>query len=116
MNKQDCLPNAVWPVMLKRATHENKNCKCQAQSNEIEICFLSLLLRLESDKYHQAFASGSAVNLSFIAAAFLIRFVMFERLKSKLNGKTKLNKILNSVRQHNHFITEGNYIGYVFRL
>ena len=24
--------------------------------------------------------------------------------------------ILNSVRQHNYFITQGNYIGYMFRL
>ena len=28
----------------------------------------------------------------------------------------KGNIILNSVRQHNYFITEGNYIGYMFRL
>ena len=27
-----------------------------------------------------------------------------------------LNIILNSVRQHNYFITQGNYIGYMFRL
>jgi len=27
-----------------------------------------------------------------------------------------LNIILNSVRQHNHFITQGFYIGYMFRL
>ena len=26
------------------------------------------------------------------------------------------NIILNSVRQHNYFITQGNYIGYIFRL
>jgi len=26
------------------------------------------------------------------------------------------NIILNSVRQHNHFIAQGNYIGYMFRL
>jgi len=26
------------------------------------------------------------------------------------------NIILNNVRQHNYFITQGNYIGYVFRL
>jgi len=26
------------------------------------------------------------------------------------------NIILNSVRQHNYFITQGNYIGYKFRL
>jgi len=26
------------------------------------------------------------------------------------------NIILNSVRQHNYFITQGNYIGYMFRL
>ena len=28
----------------------------------------------------------------------------------------KRNIILNSVRQHNYFITQGNYIGYKFRL
>jgi len=28
----------------------------------------------------------------------------------------KRNIILNSVRQHNHFITQGIYIGYMFRL
>ena len=28
----------------------------------------------------------------------------------------KPNVILNSVRQHHYFITEGNYIGYMFRL
>jgi len=28
----------------------------------------------------------------------------------------KCNLILNSVRQHNYFITQGNYIGYMFRL
>jgi len=28
----------------------------------------------------------------------------------------KCNMILNSVRQHNYFITQGNYIGYMFRL
>ena len=28
----------------------------------------------------------------------------------------KRNIILNSVRQHNYFITQGNYIGYMFRL
>jgi len=28
----------------------------------------------------------------------------------------KHNIILNSVRQHNYFITKGNYIGYMFRL
>ena len=28
----------------------------------------------------------------------------------------KHNTILNSVRQHNYFITQGNYIGYMFRL
>jgi len=26
------------------------------------------------------------------------------------------NIILNNVRQHNYFITQGNYIGYMFRL
>jgi len=26
------------------------------------------------------------------------------------------NIILNSLRQHNHFITQGIYIGYMFRL
>jgi len=28
----------------------------------------------------------------------------------------KRNIILNSVRQHNYFITQGTYIGYMFRL
>ena len=28
----------------------------------------------------------------------------------------KRNVTLNSVRQHNYFITQGNYTGYVFRL
>jgi len=28
----------------------------------------------------------------------------------------KRNTILNSVRQHNYFITQDNYIGYMFRL
>jgi len=28
----------------------------------------------------------------------------------------KRNIILNSVRQHNYFTTQGNYIGYMFRL
>ena len=28
----------------------------------------------------------------------------------------KRNITLNSVRQHNYFITQGNYIGYMFRL
>jgi len=27
-----------------------------------------------------------------------------------------LDVILNNVRQHNYFITQGNYIGYMFRL
>ena len=27
-----------------------------------------------------------------------------------------LNIILNNVRHHNYFITQGNYIGYMFRL
>ena len=40
--------------------------------------------------------------------------------KSYLNASITIwlwrNMILNSVRQHNHFITEGNYIGYMFRL
>ena len=28
----------------------------------------------------------------------------------------KRNITLNRVRQHNHFITQGNYTGYMFRL
>jgi len=28
----------------------------------------------------------------------------------------KRNIILNSVRQNNYFITQGNYVGYMFRL
>jgi len=28
----------------------------------------------------------------------------------------KRNMTLNSVRQHNHFITQGIYMGYMFRL
>ena len=31
-------------------------------------------------------------------------------------GTYLFNIILNSVRQHNYFITQGNYIGYMFRL
>ena len=30
-------------------------------------------------------------------------------------AKQKSVLILNSVRQHNYFITQGNYIGYMFR-
>jgi len=32
------------------------------------------------------------------------------------SGPTFLNVMLNSVRQHNCFITQNNYIGYMFRL
>jgi len=32
------------------------------------------------------------------------------------NARLKHNITLNSVRQHNYFITQGNYIGYMFRL
>ena len=31
-------------------------------------------------------------------------------------GAYKRNITLSSVRQHNYFITQGNYIGYMFRL
>ena len=39
--------------------------------------------------------------------------------KTQLLGNTVLmssNIALNSVRQHNYFITQGNYVGYMFRL
>jgi len=39
------------------------------------------------------------------------------RLRKKGQCDKKIyNIILNSVRQHNYFITQGNYIGYMFRL
>ena len=37
-------------------------------------------------------------------------------LMGALQCAYKRNTILNSVRQHNCFITQGNYIGYMFRL
>jgi hypothetical protein len=40
----------------KRVTYENKNCKFQVKSNEIEVCLLCLLRYFESEKYHETFA------------------------------------------------------------
>ena len=77
MHKQDCLPNAVLPVMLKRWTYEVNNCKYQVQLNEIKVCLFSLLHYFESEKYHQAFASESSVYLTIITAVLLIRFILF---------------------------------------
>jgi len=40
-------------------------------------------------------------------------FVAYKRFE---NLPTYCNIILNCVRQHNYFINQGNYIGYMFRL
>ena len=60
-------------------------------------------------------------NILFIHSAGLDQHVL--RLKYWKNvfltirwNVEKDNKILNSVRQHNHFITQGIYISYMFRL
>ena len=37
-------------------------------------------------------------------------------LKGSITIAYERNITLNSVRQHNYFITQGNYIGYMFRL
>jgi len=41
---------------------------------------------------------------------------IFFDMKHNINATILLDIILNSVRQHNYFITQGNYIGYMFRL
>jgi len=41
---------------------------------------------------------------------------MSHALKSQTSVHDTLNTIQNGVRQHNYFITQGNYIGYMFRL
>ena len=37
-------------------------------------------------------------------------------VRQEIKYNLKSNIILNSVRQHNYFITRGNYIGYMFGL
>ena len=40
----------------------------------------------------------------------------FDEMCGRSRGMSMSYIILNSVRQHNYFITQGNYIGYMFRL
>jgi len=58
---------------------------------------------------------GTALALPFISTKF-IQEQMHSLLMEASRCSCKRNIILNSVRQHNYFITQGTYIGYMFRL
>ena len=47
---------------------------------------------------------------------FLVFTFSYKKLYIFPECAYKRNTILNSVRQHNQFISQGNYIGYMFRL
>jgi hypothetical protein len=55
-------------------------------------------------------------HLLALLGSYHILHVSRVRVKTGNSSHYWLNIILNSVRHHNYFITQGNYIGYMFRL
>jgi len=74
---------------------------------------------------YQDFRFLCCIQTPFIPKIKAVNTLKLWFLPTKMNGiiwmeasrcAYKRNITLNSVRQHNYFITQGNYIGYMFRL